>query len=111
MWIRRCGEGGSGSVKESLGGGAKLVEIIPQPMTRQFAFCESPDPLDEIELRTIRGEPLHTDAVGVIGEPGAERCRLVIGRIVEHQHQVVVCPACRELVEKRVELLGIARRC
>lgn len=60
VWIFGCGVDCAGAIEDDLGGCGELIELVPQPMTSEFALRETPDPLYEIELRTIRGEPQYT---------------------------------------------------
>lgn len=75
-------------------------------MTGQLLFDEAPDALDQVELRAIRWEPEHADPLRVCREPRAQRRGLVVGRVIQHQHPMVLRPAGRDLLEERGEFDG-----
>lgn len=70
VWVGGRRELSSGGVADLLRHRRKPVEIVPEPVTGEFLFDESPDPLDEIDLRAVRREPERDHAIAMACKPG-----------------------------------------
>ncbi len=102
-------EAGLDLIEDALGGGREPGEVIPESVASQFALDEAPDPFNQVELRAIGRQPQDADARRLGGEPRAKLGGLVIGRIVEHQDQMVVRPAFDHAREEDAKVLGVPR--
>ena len=78
----------------------ETLHIVPIAVAGQVMLEGSPDPLDEVELGTIRGQGEDGHRGTMAGEPRFHRRALVVPRVVEDQRQWCVLGGLDQLVEK-----------
>lgn len=108
MGLGRIGILGLNEVKEVVGRMNQPRPIVPKAVAGQFALDEAPEPLDAIEVGTVCGQPADADPVGVLRQPAPVCRRLVVGDVVQDQHQVVARPAPDQAFQKLLEPDAVA---
>jgi hypothetical protein len=83
------------------------VEIIPPAMAGEFVLEVAPDPLDQIELGTVSGQPQWLDALVVRLPPGAGLLTGVIANVIEDEHELRVGIVAHEVVQKAQKGNGV----